>query len=141
MYNNNHYTCNTQSSTNDTLPNLKPTIKCDTHLRHIILVILRPFSHLIPTIIICTKIVWLGVSETFTKQVNKACWWVSHNALFWKSQTHSVNDSIHNFDWVFLEIPVKNCIVGYSLTCPIDPSHHWRRKSQICTLLLLKISS
>mgnify|MGYP001802906133 CR=1 FL=1 len=141
MYNNNHYTCNTQSSTNNTIPNLKPTIKCDACPIHIILVILRPFSHLIPKIIICTKIVWLGVSERFTKQVNKACWWVSHNALFLKSQTRPVNDSIYNFDWVFLEIPVKSRIVGYSLTCPIDPSHHWCCKSQVCNLLLLKIAS
>ena len=44
---------------------------------------------------------------------------VSHNALFWKSQTHSVNDTINDFDWVFLEIPVKICIVGMLLTCPI----------------------
>ena len=32
---------------------------------------------------------------------------------------HSVNDSIYDFDWVFLEIPVKNCIVGMLLTCHI----------------------
>ena len=32
---------------------------------------------------------------------------------------HSVNDSIHNFDWVFPEIPARYCILGYSLTCPI----------------------
>ena len=48
-----------------------------------------------------------------------ACKWVSHNALLWESQTHSVNDSIYDFDRVFLEIPVKNCIVGMLLTCPI----------------------
>ena len=40
------------------------------------------------------------------------------NALFWKSQTHSVNDSIYDFDGVSLEIPVKNNIVGMLLTCP-----------------------
>ena len=32
---------------------------------------------------------------------------------------HSVNDSVHNFDWVFLEIPARYCILGYSLTCSI----------------------
>ena len=26
---------------------------------------------------------------------NRVCQWVSHNALFWKSRTHSVNDSIY----------------------------------------------
>ena len=31
-----------------------------------------------------------------------------------------VNDSINNFDRVFLEIPVKTCIVGMLLTCPIS---------------------
>ena len=51
--------------------------------------------------------------------VQTACQWVSHNALFWKSQTHSVNDTIYNFNWVLLEIPVKNCIVGMLLTCRI----------------------
>ena len=29
------------------------------------------------------------------------------NAIFWKSQTQSVNESIYDFDWVSLEIPVK----------------------------------
>ena len=41
---------------------------------------------------------------------------VSHNALFWKSHARSVNDSIYDFDWVVLEIPVKNCIEGKLLT-------------------------
>ena len=51
--------------------------------------------------------------------INRACQWIFHNALFWKSQTHSVNESIYGFDGVFLEIPVKNCIVDMLLTCPI----------------------
>ena len=34
------------------------------------------------------------------------------------SHTHSVYDSISDFDGVFLEIPVKNCIAGMLLTCP-----------------------
>ena len=34
---------------------------------------------------------------------------ISHNA-FWNSQTHSVNDSIYDFDRVFLENPVKNAL-------------------------------
>ena len=37
---------------------------------------------------------------------------VSRNALFQNSQTHSVNDSIKDFDWLVLQISVKNCIVG-----------------------------
>ena len=41
-------------------------------------------------------------------------------AKFWNPQTHSVNDSMSDFDSVFLETPVvKNCIVGMLLTCPI----------------------
>ena len=55
----------------------------------------------------------------FRRFRNSACYRVSHNALFRTSQTHSGNDSISDFDWVFLEIPVKNCIVGMLLTCPI----------------------
>ena len=51
---------------------------------------------------------------------NSACWWVSHNPLFWKSKTHSVNDSIYDFDWVLLEIPVKTCSAEMLLTCPIS---------------------
>ena len=33
-----------------------------------------------------------------------------------ESQTRSVNDGIYDFDWVFPEIPLKNCIVGMLLT-------------------------
>ena len=44
---------------------------------------------------------------------------ISHTAIFWKSQTYSVYDSIYEFDWVFLGNPVKNCIVGMLSTCPI----------------------
>ena len=39
--------------------------------------------------------------------------------IIWKSQAHSVNYSIYDFHWVFLEIPEKNSIVGMLLTCPI----------------------
>ena len=49
-----------------------------------------------------------------------ALWIVSHDALFWNSQAHSVNDSMSDFDWVFLEIPLNNYIVKMLLTCPID---------------------
>ena len=35
-------------------------------------------------------------------------------------QTHSVNDSLLNLDWVFREIPVKNFIAGMLLACPIS---------------------
>ena len=49
-----------------------------------------------------------AVNETpEATQYNRACQRVSHNALFWKSQTNSVNDSIYDFVGVFLEIPVK----------------------------------
>ena len=34
-----------------------------------------------------------------------------HNALFGSSHSHSVIDSIYDFDWALLEIPLKNCIV------------------------------
>ena len=43
-----------------------------------------------------------------------------HNAIFQNSQTHSVTDSILDFGWVFLEIPVKNGIVGMLLTYKSD---------------------
>ena len=36
-----------------------------------------------------------------------------------KSRTHTVNDSIWDFDWVCMEIVVINCIVGMLLTRPI----------------------
>ena len=54
---------------------------------------------------------------------NRACCWVSHNALFLKTQTHTLTDSRYEFDWVFLEIPMKNCIVGMLLTRPISLSY------------------
>ena len=67
------------------------------------------------------------------RQWYRACLWVSHNTLFWKS--HSVNDGKNDFDWVFMEIPMKNCIVGMLLTWPIAemivPSVH------TCSLLYL----
>ena len=50
----------------------------------------------------------------------RACTFVSHNPLFWKSQT---TQSIIAYLWpwlsVILEVPVKNCMVRYSLTCPM----------------------
>ena len=47
-----------------------------------------------------------------------------NNAVLWDSQTHSVNNRIHVFDfnWVFLEIPMKHCIGGMLLTCAITIS-------------------
>ena len=39
---------------------------------------------------------------------------------FFGNPRHSVIYSIiYDFVWVFLEIPVKNCIMGMFLTCPI----------------------
>ena len=32
----------------------------------------------------------------------------------------SVKDSVYDFDWVFREIPVQNCIVGMLSTYPIN---------------------
>ena len=62
-----------------------------------------------------------GNVNPYKKSDNRACWWVSNNAVFWKSQTNSVNDSMIwlRFDWIFQEIPVKNWIVGILFTCPI----------------------
>ena len=31
----------------------------------------------------------------------------------------TLNDSVYDFDWVFLEIPEKNCNMGMLFTCPI----------------------
>ena len=40
------------------------------------------------------------------------------NAVYRNTQANSVNNSLSDFDWVFLEIPVKDCIVGMLLiTC------------------------
>ena len=64
-------------------------------------------------------LVTLTCNWSFVSVSNRAFQWVSHNALFCKSQTHSDNDSIYYFDWVFLEIPMKTCIVGMLWTCPI----------------------
>ena len=36
----------------------------------------------------------------------------SHNALFCNSQTQSVKDGMSDFDWVFLEYPLKSCVVN-----------------------------
>ena len=51
-----------------------------------------------------------------TANVSSWKWWE-----FWSisPEMHSVNQSIHNFYWVFLETPVRNCIVGMLLTRPI----------------------
>ena len=50
--------------------------------------------------------------------LNRACTRASHNALFWKSQTQSVNARQMNFDWIFQEILVKNCIVEMFINLP-----------------------
>ena len=44
--------------------------------------------------------------------------------LFWNSQTHSVNNSIYDFDWVFQEIPVKNRIEGMLF---VDMPYWWQQ--------------
>ena len=40
------------------------------------------------------------------------------NALFWNSQTHSVNDSVQDFDKVFLGIPMKKLHFGNVVNMP-----------------------
>ena len=60
-----------------------------------------------------------NINSSYVITLNRACLRVSHNALFWESRTHSVNDSIYDFDWVILKIAVKNCIIEMFLTCPI----------------------
>ena len=55
------------------------------------------------------NLIWRSMIITSDLKLNMAFQWVSHNALFWKSQTHWFNDSIYDFDWMFLEILVKNC--------------------------------
>ena len=83
----------------------------------------------------------IGLNRT----ANRACSWVSHNALFRNyqnalfrnSQTHSVHYSIKDFYWVFLEIPVKNCIVGMLSTCPIRVTSKqtpWSEQRMECIL-------
>ena len=59
--------------------------------------------------------VYINIQQIYLFGNNRACWWVSHNAWFRNSQTHSVNDSIKYFDRVFLQVPVKNCYVGMFL--------------------------
>ena len=73
-----------------------------------------------------------NINSSYVITLNRACLCVSHNALFWESRTHSVNDSSYDFDWVFLEIAVKNCIVGMFLTCPI--THYGLRSVKRQTL-------
>ena len=47
----------------------------------------------------------------------------------------SVNDGIYVFDWVFLEIPMKSCILGMLLACLIKNGWCWR------TLIIFSLSS
>ena len=53
-----------------------------------------------------------------------------HN--FWKSQTHSVNDSLHDFDWVFSE--KLHCWNVVNITCPIGELFCIFRK---CSILIV----
>ena len=36
-----------------------------------------------------------------------------------KFQMHSVNDNIYDFDWVCIETPVRDCVIGMLLTYAI----------------------
>ena len=63
----------------------------------------------------CTRRILDSTVIMNTLVFNMVCEWLSDNASFWKS----VNDSLYDFDWVFPKIPVKNCIVGMLLACPI----------------------
>ena len=73
------------------------------------------------TVIVWTKhflICYISIiKKPKLKEYTQDIYWVSHNALFWKSWTQSMIAHMI-FDWVFLEIPVKICIVGRFLTCP-----------------------
>ena len=46
------------------------------------------------------------------------------------------------FDWIFLEIPVKNCIAGMLLTCPIQCYHQylWNNKAYL-TLVCMYVEN
>ena len=72
--------------------------------------------------LVLVRVSWYHRSCSKAMDTNRACQWVSHYALFWKCQTHSVNDSVYDFELVFLEIPVENCIVGLLLTHLIECS-------------------
>ena len=68
----------------------------------------------------------------------RACAFVSHNALFWKYQTIQ---SIIAYLWpwlsVILEVPVKNCMVRYSLTCPMLTKYSMYENASKSEILLL----
>ena len=40
------------------------------------------------------------------------------------TQTHSITESIKDFDWVSLRIPAKECILGLFTTPPMNKSYH-----------------
>ena len=52
-----------------------------------------------------------------------------------------VNGSIYDFDWVFLEIPVKHCIVGMLLTCLIVSSRSFSHEPHKPILYLKYINN
>ena len=60
----------------------------------------------------------------------KACLWISHNALFWNSQTHWVNDSIKDVDWVISAKASEKLHCGTVVNMPHSyiqtfPMLHW----------------
>ena len=61
--------------------------------------------------------------------------------FFWKFPTHSVNDSIYDFELVFQEIPVRNSIVATSPNIPdldqIQNKSNTRTSNTAITIILL----
>ena len=66
-----------------------------------------------------------------TMDVDNIANWIGHvneypTMHYFENPRHSVNDSIlYDFDWEFLEVPVKNCMVGMLLTRPIICDSFW----------------
>ena len=57
-----------------------------------------------------------------TSQTTKLLMWHvnEHPTMhYFGNPRHTQSMIAYDFDWVFLEIPVKNCIMGMLLTCPI----------------------
>ena len=59
------------------------------------------------------------------------CQWVLNIALFWKSRTPSVNDSVYHFDCVFLDSEKLYC--GNVVNVP--SSYNWTERSVWCLMV------
>lgn len=58
-------------------------------------------------------------------------WKLYHNSSFWNSQAHSLNIITQDYEWVFLGILVKSCIVGM-LLCIL-----WKDGSLVSQLIVV----